>query len=198
MNKRPVWHSILLVALVLLATTSACYQTRLTESPQPSPSPTLPPQASPNPTVPSTVTFPEQVGRVNDFAGVFDAKAKEDLEKTLARFSETDGIEFVVVAIETTGGQPIFDYSLAMANTWNVASKSKDRRGILLVAAIKDRQWRAQVSKALEKDLPDQVCKRFGDAATVFYKRREYSAGLAENVRLVINHLQTARKSTPS
>jgi uncharacterized protein len=137
--------------------------------------------------------FPQRIGRVNDFAHLLESGQREELEQTLANFYQSAGIDFVVVIVDTTGGQSIFDYSLAMARDWKVGNETKPAKGLLLVLGVKDRQWRIQVSKALEKDLPDEACREYGDAAAKFYQRREYFAGLRENIRLVINHLVPAQ-----
>ena len=52
-------------------------------------------------------------------------------------------IEFAVVTVETTGGQPIFDYSLDVARGWGIGPKDSSKGGgLLLMLAVKDRQCR--------------------------------------------------------
>ena len=104
--------------------------------------------------------LPPPSGFVNDYANVFDVSSKQRLESLLLKLKEEANIEFAVVTVETTNGQPIFDYSLQLAKEWGVGPKDNPQGGgLLLMLATKDRQWRLQVSRSLEKDLPDEVCK---------------------------------------
>src|ERR687889_758431 len=55
--------------------------------------------------------LPSPTGLVNDYAGVFAPESKARLEAVLRELREKSDIEFAVVTVETTGEQPIFDYS---------------------------------------------------------------------------------------
>jgi uncharacterized protein len=136
-------------------------------------------------------SFPTPTGLENDYANVFDPKSKKRLESLLAELKQKADIEFAVVTIDTTGGQPIFDYSLALARTWKVGPKDSSRGGgLLLMLALKDRQWHLQVSKSLEPDLPDEVCKVLGEQSTDLYKQGRYAAGLEKYANAIIQRLQ--------
>ena len=135
--------------------------------------------------------FPTQAGLVNDYANLFDPESKKRLESLLAELKQKSDIEFAVVTIDTTGGQPIFDYSLALARTWKVGTKDGSRGGgLLLMLALKERQWRLQVSQGLEPDLPDNVCKEMGDQSKDLYKQGQYAAGLEKYINAIIQRLQ--------
>jgi uncharacterized protein len=138
--------------------------------------------------------LPPPTGFVNDYANVFDPAAKQELESLLRDLRDKSKIEFAVVTIETTNGQPIFDYSLAVARAWGVGPKDKSvGGGLLLMVATKDREWRLQVSRNLEKDLPDDVCKRLGDQSVELYKQGHYDQGIVKYVNAIIQHLQKTR-----
>jgi uncharacterized protein len=107
---------------------------------------------------------------------------------------EKSDIEFAVVTIETTGGQPIFDYSLAVAKEWGIGSKDTSKGGgLLLMIAIKDREWRIQVGRSLEKDLPDEVCKTLGDQSLGLYRQGKYAEGILKYVKGIIGRLEQVR-----
>ena len=135
--------------------------------------------------------FPTPTGLVNDYANLFDPESKKRLESVLAELKQKTDIEFAVVTIDTTGGQPIFDYSLALAKTWKIGRKDSSRGGgLLLVLALKERQWRLQVSQGLEPDLPNDVCKKMGEQSTDLYKQGQYAAGLEKYVNAIIQRLE--------
>jgi uncharacterized protein len=152
-----------------------------------------PQQATPSPS-PVSTTLPKQRGLINDYAGVFDPEQVRRLEFTIKELLANAEVEFVVVTVDTTHDQSIFDYSLALARDWKPGGNSG--RGLLLVLAIKDRQWRLQVTKALEKELPDEVCKQLGDPSAEFYKEGKYAEGVDRYVRAIGARLRAPKPSS--
>src|SRR5436853_7138758 len=99
--------------------------------------------------------LPKPTGYVNDYAAVIDSATKDRMEITLGNLDREQQIQFAVVTVNTTGGQDIFDYSLAVARGWGIGSKDTSKPSLLLLVAIKDRKYFTQVSRHLEGDLPD-------------------------------------------
>jgi uncharacterized protein len=97
----------------------------------------------------------QPTGYVNDYAGVIDKATKDHLENTLTNLDRQQQIQFAVVTVDTTGGQEIYDYSLAVARGWGIGSKDTQKPSLLLLVAIKDRKYFTQVSRHFEGDLPD-------------------------------------------
>jgi uncharacterized protein len=133
---------------------------------------------------------------VGDFAKVIDAKAERGLETKLAALRKRAGIEFVVVTIETTGGENIFEYSLAAARRWNLASGAGDEGGILLMLAIRDRKWRVQLTDSLRVDLPEEVLQVHGNRMSAPFGRGGYGAGVGMFVDGIIADLAKRRGFT--
>ncbi len=180
--------ALFLVSLFLSACASSPTSTLTT---------TLPAQAtSPNQNSQEQVKspLPPPVGLVNDYENVFDSQSKQKLESVLTELKNKSDIEFAVVTIETTGGVPIFDYSLAVAKSWALGPKDTSKGGgLLLMLAVKDRQWRIQVSRSLEKKLPDEVCKELGDQSLDLYRRGQYAEGITKYVKAIIARLEKIR-----
>ncbi len=109
------------------------------------------PSAQPVPASP----LPSPTGYVNDYANVIDPQTQQRMETMLRNLDQRHQIEFSVVAVPTTGGQDIFDYSLAVMRGWGIGSKEKP--GLLLLVAIQDRKYFTQVSRHLEGDMPDSL-----------------------------------------
>jgi uncharacterized membrane protein YgcG len=63
----------------------------------------------------------------------------------------------------------------------------------LLTLAIKDRDWRIQISRSLEKDLPDEVCKALGDQSRDLYRQAKYGEGITKYVKAIIERLEGLR-----
>ncbi|MDQ1525381.1 MAG: uncharacterized protein QOE47_3305 [Pyrinomonadaceae bacterium] len=126
---------------------------------------------------------------VGDFANAIDARAERQLETKLAALRKRAAIEFVVVTIETTGGEEIFDYSLNAARRWRLAKGAGDKGGILLMLAIRDRKWRVQLTDSLRVDLPEEVLKIHGDRMSAPFGRGGVGAGVNVFVDGIIAHL---------
>lgn len=153
------------------------------------------PQQTPETKAEAKNLLPNPTGFVNDYAAVFDSDSKSRLESLLAKLREKTKIEFAVVTVNTTNGTPIFDYSLAVAKQWGVGPKDTSQGGgLLLMFAIQDRQWRLQVSRGLEKDLPDDVCKQLGEESTDLYHQGRYAEGIEKYVNAIIGRLEESRK----
>jgi uncharacterized protein len=101
--------------------------------------------------------LPQSGNMVSDYADVMDSASEAQLERRLRnlRTKTTPSIEMAVVTVKTTGGQDIFDYSLAVARGWGIGAKTDDNPSLLLLVAIDDRKYFTQTSRDIEGDLPD-------------------------------------------
>jgi uncharacterized protein len=150
-------------------------------------------RSEPTPTPRASSRFPAPNGLVNDYANVIDGESRMRLETLLTKLKTKSNIEFAIVTIETTNGEPIFDYSLALAKEWGMGPKDASGGGILFLMAIKDRQWRLQVTRSLEKELPDDVCKKLGDESVPLYKKGDVAGGIEKYVIALIERLKQTR-----
>jgi uncharacterized protein len=136
--------------------------------------------------------LPKPTGYVNDYARVIDSATKERLETTLGNLDRQQQIQFAVVTVDTTGGQEIFDYSLAVARGWGIGAKDAQKPSLLLLVAIKDRKYFTQVSRHLEGDLPDGLVGQIQRERLVpAFKAGQYGQGLADTVDAYIATVAT-------
>ncbi len=130
--------------------------------------------------------LPAPTGFVNDFAEAIDAPTQERMETILRNLNDRAQIEFSVVTVNTTGDQPIFDYSLAVARGWGIGPGDNSSKGLLLVVAIQDRKYQIQVSRHLEGDLPDGLIGEIGRRMREPFRANNYSAGLMTAVETFV------------
>src|SRR6266851_9223533 len=136
--------------------------------------------------------LPQPTGYVNDYAGVVDSATKERLETTLGNLDREQQIQFAVVTVNTTGGQDIFDYSLAVARGWGIGAKDTSKPSLLLLVAIKDRKYFTQVSRHLEGDLPDGLVGQIQREQLVpAFRNAQYGKGLSDTVETYITTVAT-------
>lgn len=127
--------------------------------------------------------LPQPNGYVNDYAGVVDTATKAQLETTLGNLDRQQQIQFSVVIVDTTGGQDIFDYSLAVARGWGIGSKDVQKPSLLLLVAIKDRKYFTQVSRHLEGDLPDGLVGQIQREQLVpAFRAGQYGQGIVDTI----------------
>jgi uncharacterized protein len=131
--------------------------------------------------------LPPPTGYVNDYAGVVDSASKARIETTLGNLDRQQQIQMSVVVVETTGGQDIFNYSLAVARGWGIGAKDAKKPSLLLLAAIKDRTGFTQVSRHLEGDLPDGLVGQIQRENIVpAFRAGEYGRGLEDTINAYI------------
>ena len=132
--------------------------------------------------------LPKPTGYVNDYAGVVESATKDRLETTLGNLDRQQQIQFSVVTVDTTDGQDVFDYSLAVARGWGIGAKDVQKPSLLLLVAIKDRKYFTQVSRHLEGDLPDGLVGQIERERLVpAFKAGQYGQGLADTVETYIS-----------
>ena len=133
--------------------------------------------------------FPARTGHVNDFAAVLDASTKERIENTLRNLQERSGIEFVIAVIKTAGDQDVFDYSLQLADDWDVGSKTSKQKSLLLVIAADTGKFFTQPSKSVKGDIPDGLIGEMGRRMRLQFEAREYNDGVTIGIRTFVNEL---------
>jgi len=186
-DSKRVWQSLAVIVLLSMVATACYRKSTVVQQTQTSAAPF---------NTPSPSAYPTPEGFINDFANVFDESGRQKLELAVAELKRDLDVEFGVATIETTNGVPIFDYSLALAREWKPGGQSG--RGVLLVLAIKDHNWRLQVSKALEKELPDELCKQLGDQSVELYKAGKYAEGVEKYIKAIAEKLKAQPKSVAS
>ncbi len=140
--------------------------------------------------------LPKPIGRVSDYAGVLDLPTKTRLETQLRNFRErsSPSVELAVAIVKTTGDQPIFDYSFALAREWGIGSKDDVNPGALLFIAIDDRKYQTQISRDLEAELPDGLV---GSLQRQFlvpqFKVGNYNKGIEDTITAYIRTIELKR-----
>jgi uncharacterized protein len=143
----------------------------------------------------SPIPLPSPFTPVVDNANVIDPETEQKLGSIYLNLKQRADIEFAVVTIDTTGGQDIFEYSLAVYRGWGIGSKTND--GFLLLIAVKDRKYYTQVGYHLEGDLNDGLVGELQRQYLVpQFKRGDYSKGVYDTVQAYVATLAEKRGFT--
>lgn len=134
--------------------------------------------------------FPKPTGPVNDFAGVIDAQNKESLTLLLTELEEQTSIAMVIATVPSLNGSDIETYSVKLFQDWGIGKKGIDK-GLLILAAIKDRNARIEVGYGLEPYLPDAFAGRIlREVLFPYFKEWRYGDGFSEASFAIISQLE--------
>jgi uncharacterized protein len=126
-------------------------------------------------------------GLVSDWAEVFTPEQKLELETRIAGLKESNGAELAVVALKSLQGGQIDDFAVKLFEQWGIGEKGKDN-GVLLLAAIEDRQMRIEVGYGFEGVLTDAATGRIQDEYIVpRFKEGDYAGGLVAGAGVLLD-----------
>jgi uncharacterized protein len=119
---------------------------------------------------------------VVDLAGVVDGRAEQKLNGFLKELEQRTTAQVIILTVDTTGGVPIEDFSLQIAERWKLGVKDRDN-GLLITFAISDKRYRFEVGYGLEGILPDSLVGSIGrDMVVPYFKKGDYTSGIAAAV----------------
>jgi uncharacterized protein len=125
--------------------------------------------------------------RVHDEAGVLSTSTVQLLEHQLKMHEDSTSNQIAILIISSLQGEAIEDYSLKVAEKWQLGQKGKDN-GILLLIAIDDRKMRIEVGYGLEGVLPDAICNRIiRNEMAPNFRRGDYDAGVQTAINAIID-----------
>lgn len=130
--------------------------------------------------------LPQPPRLVNDLAGVMSAQERDDLETKLRAYEDTTSTEIAIVTLKSIGIYEIADYTIKLANKWQIGKKGK-RNGILMLAAIDDRKIWIATGYGMEGALPDALVGRIiRNEVTPFFKSGNYYQGFLNASQAVV------------
>lgn len=126
---------------------------------------------------------------VIDQANILSPAEKQQLSQRILKLYNEGKGQIGVVIVPTTGQEDIFDYSMRVAEAWQLGSAKRDN-GLLMTIAINDRRIQILTGYGLEGVLPDIVAGRIiNDKITPYFKQGQYAqgidSGLAEIERIL-------------
>jgi tetratricopeptide (TPR) repeat protein len=133
--------------------------------------------------------LPKPSGHVNDFAEVVDPATRQRLETVLANLKLRTGLDFVIATVKTVGDEDLYDYSLRVANDWNVGASTSLGKNLLLLIVGDSGKFFTQTSRTARSDLPDGLIGEMGRRMGPKIKSEGFSPGLITGVQAFVNIL---------
>lgn len=134
--------------------------------------------------------FPPPRGHVNDFAQVIDSRTEKGLTTLLTQLERQTGIAFVVATFPSLEGSDIETFAADLYQQWGIGKKGEDK-GLLMLAAIEDRNARIEVGYGLEGVIPDAFAGRvLREVMFPRFHEGQYSEGFFEASLVFIQRLE--------
>ena len=116
-------------------------------------------------------------GYVTDLAQVIDPATRAKLETLCAEVEQKTGAQIAVVTVNSLDGESREDYAADLYKHLGIGAK-KDSRGVLLLVAPKDRQYKIEVGYGLEPVINDARAGDIGREMVPDLRSQNYSAAV--------------------
>jgi uncharacterized protein len=124
--------------------------------------------------------------RVHDEAKVLSASVVDQLELQLKQYEDSTSNQIAILIISSLDGDVLEDYSLRVAEKWQLGSKKNDN-GVLLLIVVNDHKMRIEVGQGLEGVLTDAHSNRIiRNEMAPNFRRGDYDSGVKGAVNSMI------------
>jgi uncharacterized protein len=115
---------------------------------------------------------------VNDYAGILTAEQRQKLENKLVAFDDSTSTQIAIVIEKTLEDEDIDDYSVRLAEAWQIGRKGKNN-GVLIYMAVDDHNLAIEVGYGLEPVITDiATAKIRADEMNPRFREGQYYEGL--------------------
>jgi uncharacterized protein len=124
--------------------------------------------------------IPDPVGYVNDFTGSVEVSYEQGMTAIITELRGKTGVEISVVTVGSTAPMNAQMYALRLFEQWGIGQAREDN-GVVILAAMDDRQWFIKPGYGLEGVITDAMASRIGRTKLVpAFQQGEYGRGLFE------------------
>lgn len=129
--------------------------------------------------------YPSPYGYVNDYASVISDDIRLRLESLLRKVEDSTTAQVAIVTVSSTEPLTIEQYAVELFERWGIGVKGKDN-GVLLLAAINDRNFRIEVGYGLEGALTDLESSLIIEQHIIpNFRKGDYDSGFAAAALIV-------------
>lgn len=131
---------------------------------------------------------PVNDGLVTQTQAFLTPAQEQDIEQRLLAYNRATTNEIAILLTDTLAGEAIADVGLQVGRKWGVGTEKNN--GILLLAALQDREVTIQVGYGLEGAVPDIVAKGIIDQDIVpAFRDAQYAEGLLAAIDALEKHI---------
>lgn len=126
---------------------------------------------------------PALTGRIVDNANIINRKDKQEINSYLENLENSTGAQVAVLTVNSLDGDSIENFSMEVAESWQLGQKDKDN-GALIVVALKEHKARIEVGYGLEGTLTDTKCGLIlRNVIIPEFRNGDYSEGILKGVK---------------
>lgn len=115
---------------------------------------------------------------VTDITNTLTSAEQQALAQKLSAFAQEKGSQIAVLIVPTTQPEDIAQYSLRVAEAWQIGRDKQDD-GVIILLAKNDRKMRIEVGYGLEGAIPDAIAKRIvSDVMAPYFRQGDFAGGL--------------------
>ena len=142
---------------------------------------------------------PAPAAYCNDYAHVLSAGTVARLDAKLEQFEQATSTQIVVAIFPTMQtDSSIEDYTVRVAQSWQVGQKGKDNGAVLFVFVAEHKMY-IEVGYGLEGALPDITAKQIvSDVIAPHLRQGDFDGGIAAGVDAILAATQGEYKGTGS
>lgn len=146
----------------------------------------------------AALDVPYLTGPVNDLAQMIPPDAEARIAEKIADFRTKTGNQLTVLTVPSLEGEPIEDFSMRVAEKWQLGDKGKDN-GVLFVISRDDRRMRIEVGYGLEPELTDLESGRIlSDLVVPAFKNGDFGDGVEKGVDAILTSLSGGEVDFPA
>ncbi len=123
-------------------------------------------------------------GYVTDLAGVIQPETTQGLEALCKEVQDKTGAQIAVVTVRSLEGMSREDYAVDLFKHLGVGGKNDDR-GVLLLLAPQEHQYRVEVGYGLEPVINDARAGDIGRAMVPYLRQNDFSGAVDFGVRQI-------------
>lgn len=130
---------------------------------------------------------PALKARVTDQTASLSSAEEARIESLARQFEQKKGAQIAVLIVASTQPEPIFDYSLRVAEAWKLGRKGVDD-GVLFVIAKNDRRMQILTGPGLSGALTDAMSKRIiNEIVAPKFRANDFAGGIEQGVSKIIS-----------
>lgn len=132
--------------------------------------------------------FPERPNPprlVNDYTNTLSPSDLNQLERKLVAYNDSTSTQIAIVMVQSLGDYEISDYAFQLGDLWGIGGAENDN-GLLILAAMKDRDVFIAPGYGLEGAVPDALAKRIVQNLIIpNFKMEAYYQGLDQATDMI-------------
>jgi uncharacterized protein len=129
-------------------------------------------------------------GYVSDHANLLSGKTRNQLEEFLRSYEQKTTNQVVVVTLPTIGGEPLEEFSIRLAERWEVGQKGRDN-GVIFLIIKEDHLLRIEVGYGLEGVLPDALAGQIiRQIVAPHFSQGRFEEGITAGVTAIVQATQ--------